>query len=87
LTTHRPYDPMQGRWLTTDPIQMLGGSNFYEFVLGNPINLIDSSGLAPSCTATSRLVSSISSPLARWLYKDDLEYRFEKAQGDPPNSG
>ncbi|MBZ9420894.1 RHS repeat protein, partial [Escherichia coli] len=42
---HRYYDPLQGRYITQDPIGLKGGWNFYQYPL-NPIQYIDSMGLA-----------------------------------------
>jgi RHS repeat-associated protein len=42
---HRHYDPNTGRYLTPDPIGLLGGINLFSYVLNNPINLTDPWGL------------------------------------------
>lgn len=42
----RCYDPDTGRWLSRDPIGILGGLNLYGFVSNNPINLRDLLGLS-----------------------------------------
>jgi RHS repeat-associated protein len=41
----RDYDAVTGRWTTKDPIRFAGGLNGYAYVLNNPINLVDPSGL------------------------------------------
>src|SRR5262249_47570354 len=43
----RDYDAQTGRWTTKDPIRFGGGLNLYGYVLADPINLIDATGLAP----------------------------------------
>ena len=43
----RDYDPMVGRWTATDPIRFYGGTtNLYEYVLNDPVNLNDPTGLS-----------------------------------------
>jgi RHS repeat-associated protein len=43
---HRDYDSYTGRWTAKDPIDFEGGdSNLYGYVLGDPINFVDPSGL------------------------------------------
>jgi RHS repeat-associated protein len=42
----RDYDPETGRWTSKDPIGFAGGdTNLFAYVLNDPINLFDSSGL------------------------------------------
>ncbi|AUX37642.1 MULTISPECIES: SpvB/TcaC N-terminal domain-containing protein [Sorangium] len=43
----RYYAPWLCRWLTPDPIGAGGGLNLYQYVLNNPVNLIDPEGLDP----------------------------------------
>jgi len=45
LTLYRAYNPALGRWLSHDPIGEVGGTNLYEYVGNNPINLWDPLGL------------------------------------------
>ena len=41
----RYYDPKLGRFISEDPIGFQGGLNFYTYVLNNPTNFTDPSGL------------------------------------------
>ncbi len=42
----RDYDAQSGRWTAKDPIDFAGGSlNLYGYVLNDPVNLVDPSGL------------------------------------------
>lgn len=44
----RDYDAETGRWTAKDPILFEGGdTNLYGYVLQNPVNWIDFSGLEP----------------------------------------
>jgi len=47
----RYYDPMEGRFISKDPIGFRGGDvNLYGYVQDNPINLADPMGLAAEAT-------------------------------------
>ncbi len=54
----RDYDPQIGRWTAKDPIRFAGGdANLYGYVLNDPVNLIDPTGLT---TFTERLAQNFS---------------------------
>ncbi len=42
---YRFYNPNLGRWINRDPIAEAGGINLYGFVLNDPVNFIDPTGL------------------------------------------
>jgi RHS repeat-associated protein len=44
---NRYYDPQAGRFLSEDPIRFKGGTNFYAYVLNDPVNYIDPLGFKP----------------------------------------
>ncbi|WP_290371247.1 bacteriophage T4 gp5 trimerisation domain-containing protein [Paraburkholderia unamae] len=41
----RYYDPQAGRYITKDPISLMGGTNEYSYVAGNPVQRSDYLGL------------------------------------------
>jgi RHS repeat-associated protein len=47
-TAARYYSPALGRFISQDPLGTAAGQNVYAYVLDNPVNLTDPSGLQPS---------------------------------------
>ena len=54
----RFYDPLIGRFMTPDPAGMVDGPNLYSYVLNDPINLTDPSGLYLVCDSQGRCANS-----------------------------
>ncbi|WP_337189719.1 RHS repeat-associated core domain-containing protein [Gilliamella sp. Pas-s25] len=42
---NRYYDPFTGRYITQDPLGILGGLNSYQYAGSDPINWVDPLGL------------------------------------------
>jgi len=51
LTLYRGFDPHTGRWLSRDPLGEAVGLNMYDYVYGDPLNLIDPNGAHPCLAA------------------------------------
>jgi RHS repeat-associated protein len=50
LAWRRAYDTEVARWISENPIGLSAGTNMYAYVLGDPINTIDPTGLdSPWC--------------------------------------
>jgi RHS repeat-associated protein len=48
----RYYNPVMGRFVSPDPIGLVGGdANLYGYVRNNPVNFADPSGKCPACAA------------------------------------
>jgi len=58
----RYYDANLGRFISEDPAGFIDGTNLYAYVGGNPIMLVDPSGLAASESSGRSSVGSFSVP-------------------------
>ncbi len=56
---HRYYDPALGRYVTADPIGLVGGVNLYAYVGGDPVNLSDPDGLCPMCVIAAQYLRCV----------------------------
>ncbi|WP_141683143.1 RHS repeat-associated core domain-containing protein, partial [Gilliamella intestini] len=52
---NRYYDPFTGRYITQDPIKLMGGTNLYQYC-PNPVNCVDPLGLSPLTTTGAESV-------------------------------
>jgi RHS repeat-associated protein len=77
----REYSPTLGRWMTNDPIEYRAGTaNIYGFVLNDPLNLNDPSGLDPNPRNGSRSLDNILKAVGFTI--EALSAKFAKDIGD-----
>ena len=83
LLLDRNYDPRAtGRWTTKDPIRFDGGDiNLYGYVLNDPINFVDQTGLWESDQPFTTWMNDVSEILNR-IFKN----RFDPDFWTPPRS-
>ena len=68
---YRDYDPEVGRWTAKDPIGFAGGdTDLYGYVLNNPVNYFDPSGLEMALSNSDDILRAFGLPdrstIARW---------------------
>jgi RHS repeat-associated protein len=51
LVRRRPYEPREGRWLGSDPVEPAPPNSLYAYVRNSPTSRLDPSGLSPDCDA------------------------------------
>ena len=77
---HRYYDPHAGRFISRDPIRLLGGLNLHQYA-PNPTGWLDTLGLS-RCPSNPATVEKGTNDLWR-----DAQGRFAKDPGWPANFG
>lgn len=73
VNRHRYYDPEQGRYITQDPIGLMGGWNLYQYPL-DPIQIIDPLGLSGW------------DGLGNWLSQPGMKEAYNHAAGEAEGS-
>jgi RHS repeat-associated protein len=70
----RDYDAATGRWTSRDPLGLAGGdTNLYGYVLADPTNAIDPTGLESWLSKHSRQIATISAGIGDgllWIFGD-----------------
>ena len=95
----RYYDPKTGRFISEDPIGLIGGINLYRYVRNNPANLIDPFGLydcpMPFCNGqiekalrekAKQFCQDLSKPGSRRIREELTESEFKEARDDATSS-
>jgi RHS repeat-associated protein len=87
----RDYNPSVGRWTAKDPIRFSGGdANLYGYVLEDPVNWIDPSGLDAECKACDEQAKkAVTKTMKMWVKSaggtdsDKVQKGIEKEVGKP----
>ena len=78
----RYYNPVQGRFLSEDPIGFLIDVNFYRYAFNDPILYSDPSGLAPGLPVTG-CIGPTKPPCHRYFHRDVFVSCFFAQVTDP----
>ncbi len=79
----RYYDPMEGRFISKDPIGFRGGINLYSYVKNNPIRYRDPYGLFGWDTVAGKLGPYLVEKIIKKLGSTFLDNITKKIFGDP----
>ncbi len=66
---YRTYDPSTGRYLESDPIGLVGGTNTYLYALNSPTHLVGPKGLYGQCAVWPIGTASRVATGAAYLYR------------------
>jgi RHS repeat-associated protein len=81
----RDYDPETGRWTAKDPIRFAASLNLYGYALGDPIDLVDPTGLINVLFGVGGSVVAPTGAEARGYLRNDATgctcSRAERSQG------
>ncbi|WP_337261598.1 RHS repeat domain-containing protein [Serratia sp. MMO-24] len=84
---HRYYDPDTGRYITEDPIGLLGGLNRYTYVNGNPLFWSDPWGLVKTLCEALKEVAGRSDKNPFLNDPNIFKFVFKLGSEDQPGDG